>query len=98
MALNCRFIELHGPAPVPRSETGAGCASIPYGEEKLLYIATPGSDEKQSGAKPSQVLQLDRGRAEELKGDPRTDTLGNRGPLRPSLESVDPQLILARPR
>ena len=60
LALNCRCIELHGPAPVPRSETGAGCASIPYGEEKLLYIATPGSDEKQSGAKPSQVLQLDR--------------------------------------
>ena len=41
---------------------------MPYGKERLLYIATYGSDGRQSGPKPSQAVHLDRERAAELMG------------------------------
>lgn len=66
MALIRRFIELHGQGSIHRSETDAGWANVPYGDDSLLYIATYGSDERLSGAKPSQVIQVDRERAVEL--------------------------------
>lgn len=68
MALIRRFIALHGQGSIHRSETDAGWANAPYGDESLLYIATYGSDERLSGAKPSQVIQLDRERAVEMMG------------------------------
>lgn len=66
MALIRRFIELHGQGSTHRSETDAGWASVPYAEERLLYIATYGSDERKSGPKTSQAIHLDRERAVEL--------------------------------
>jgi hypothetical protein len=68
VALVRRFIELHGQGSIHRSETDAGWANVPYGDEKLLYIATYGSDGRRSGPKTSQAIHLDRERAAELMG------------------------------
>lgn len=68
MALIRQFIELHGQGSIHRSETDAGWAKVLNGDEPLLYVATYGSDERRSSAKPSQVIQLDRERAAELMG------------------------------
>ncbi|EYT48918.1 hypothetical protein [Brachybacterium muris] len=66
MALIRSFSKLTGGGVVHRTETDAGWALVQDGGHRLLYIATYGSDQRQSKPKSSQVIQLDRRGASEL--------------------------------
>lgn len=66
MALIRNFTRMSNQGSVHQTETAAGWAEVGPSGQPLLYLATYGSTERQSGPKPSQVIHLDRAGAAEL--------------------------------
>lgn len=60
------FFELDAPRYQHPSEVDCGWTIVNSDDGLLLHLSTGGSDNRQSGPKVSQTIQIDRARAQEL--------------------------------